>query len=70
MLNEKIIDLQTGEEVIRPYTAAEIKENEAAVKKFNEEAALKAEQEVKRQAAIDKLVVLGLTIDEAKALLA
>jgi hypothetical protein len=69
MLNEKIIDLQTGDEVIREYTAAEIKENEAAVKKFNQEAALKAEKETKRQAAIDKLVLLGLTTDEAKALL-
>lgn len=70
-LTEKIIDVTTGEETIRPYTAEEIAIVEIA--KAKTEAELferQKDQETKeaaRQAVLDKL---GLTADEVAALLA
>ena len=66
MLTEKIIDLQTGEETIRPYTEAEIAEVEAANLKAEEKRELLAEQGIARNALLEKL---GITSDEAKLLL-
>jgi len=65
-LFEKIIDLQTGEETMRPYTAAEIAEVEAAIAagELQRTAAEKAVEN--RQAVLDKL---GLTSDELAALI-
>lgn len=68
---EKIIDITTGEEIIRPYTEEEI----AAVEAHNAQiAALElakvTEQNAKiaaRQAVLDKL---GLTAEEIAVLLA
>jgi hypothetical protein len=65
-LNEKILDVSTGEEVIRPYTADEIKEVEA------EKVKLAAKQKEAQDKAIAKALILeklGLTEDEAKLLL-
>lgn len=65
---ERIIDLNTGKETIRPYTAEEIAEVEAEtdrVKKLNELAATK---EAARTSALAKLAALGLTEDEIAAL--
>lgn len=63
---EKIVNVSTGEETIREYTAQEI----AEVEKSIAEAALKAEvlsaKEAARKSILDKL---GLTLDEAKILL-
>ena len=67
---EKIVDVSTGEETIRPYTAAEIKAVEAAkTKNEAEQAKRDAEEATKaagRQAVLDKL---GLTTEEIAALL-
>lgn len=66
---ERIIDIATGEETIRPYTAAEIAAAEA---EQAEMAAAKAEHDAQeatkaaaRQAVLDKL---GLTAEEIAAL--
>jgi hypothetical protein len=69
--NEKIIDISTGKETIRPFTAEEIAavEAEQAIAKAETDARIK-EQAVKdaaRQLVLDKL---GLTADEITALLA
>jgi hypothetical protein len=66
MLNEKIIDLQTGEEVIRPYTKAEIAEVEAENAKAEEKLIEKAAKAIARQALLERL---GITEEESKLLL-
>jgi DNA-binding NarL/FixJ family response regulator len=65
---EKIINLITGEETYRDYTAAEVAEVEAAQA---EAAARTAETEAKataRASALAKLAALGLSADEIAAL--
>lgn len=65
-LIEKIIDLTTGEEIVKPYTKEQLAEVEvAALKKAERE----AEAEAKAQAKADLLAKLGITEDEAKLLL-
>ena len=62
----KIVNVETGEEVVRDATAAEIAQREVDA---NEAIARKAEAEAKaaqRQAILDRL---GLTADEAKLIL-
>jgi hypothetical protein len=66
MLNEKIIDLQTGEEIIRPYTKAEIAELEAENAKAEEKLIEKAAKATARQAIFARL---GITAEEAALLL-
>ena len=68
---ERIINITTGEETIRPYTADEIAAAEALQTQL---AAEQAERDAKeatkaaaRQTVLDKL---GLTAEEAAALLA
>ena len=66
MLREKIVNIITGEETFRDYTAEEMVE----VEKEQLQAKAKAEAELK--AAADKaalLAKLGITADEAKLLL-
>jgi hypothetical protein len=67
---EKIVNAQTGEEIIRPYTIEEIEASEIeAIKidKINE--SLKAESEAKANARAAILDRLGLTADEVAILL-
>ena len=66
MLNEKIIDLQTGEETIRPYTKAEIAEVEAENAKAEQKLIEKAAKATAREALLERL---GITEEEAKLLL-
>ena len=70
MYQEKIIDITTGKETIRPYTAKEIAEVEAAIEanriEQEQKATAKAEKDAARLAILDKL---GLTADEAAILL-
>jgi len=66
MLNEKIIDLQTGEETIREFTDNEIAEIDAANAKAQAKRQLLAEKETAKQELFAKL---GITSDEAKLLL-
>jgi hypothetical protein len=67
---EKIIDISTGEETIRPYTAEEIAEVEKLQAQFAIEKAKRDSEETAkaaaRQAVLDKL---GLTAEEMVALL-
>lgn len=70
-MKHKIIDLETGKETIRDYTAEEIAqfekdraETEAIV---SQQLAVEQSKNAARQAVLDKL---GLTAEEAAALLA
>jgi len=63
---EKIVDLNNGDEVIKPYTAEQLAEVKAAQIKKAERDAERAEKDAARQAVLDKL---GLTADEVAALL-
>lgn len=65
-MNEKIVDLATGEETLREYTKDEIAEVEAIAAEQAERDAEQAERDAARQAVLDKL---GLSADEVKALL-
>lgn len=68
---EKIIDAITGEETLRPYSAQEIAEATALQTEVDAEAAkLREEQLAKDSARQAVLSKLGLTAEEAAALLA
>lgn len=68
LYQEKIINLETNEIVLRDYSAEEIAEVEAA----QAEALLRTEQAAQKQAAKEaaqaKLAGLGLTTEDLKAL--
>ena len=66
MYKEKIVNVLTGEITWRDYTDAEIAEVEAAQTEAAQRAELELEKEAARQAVLTKL---GLTADEAQALL-
>ena len=74
MTNKIIVDCSTGEVQEIALTAEEIAEREAVALAYAdqkaEEEALEAAQEAAKTSAINKLKALGLTADEAKALLA
>lgn len=67
-LNEKIVNVATGEETIRPFTEEEIAEVERArIEKQNAiDEQIKAD--AAKEVAKSKLTALGLTIDDLKAL--
>lgn len=67
MYKEKIVDAITGNETWRDYTDAEIAKVEAAQAEAEQRAELQSQKEAARQAVLTKL---GLTADEAQALLA
>ncbi len=70
MYQEKIIDISTGKETIRPYTAKEVAEVEANIEatRIEQETKVdaKSKKDAARQAILDKL---GLSADEAALLL-
>jgi hypothetical protein len=66
MYQEKIVNLQTGEEAWRNFSADEIAEIEQEQIRLAAEAAEAAAKEAARQDLLDKL---GITADEAKLLL-
>ena len=66
MYKEKIVNVQTGEETWRDYTAEEIAELEAAQAETAERLVEAEAKEAARQAVLTKL---GLTAEEAQALL-
>ena len=68
MYKEKIFNSETGEEIWRDYTPAEIAEVEKAQAEAAELAVKAAEAQAKREAALSKLAALGLTADDLKAL--
>ena len=66
MLNEKIVNIQTGEETIRNYTKEEIAEAEAEIAKTKERLELAVKAQADKAALLDKL---GISAEEAKLLL-
>lgn len=68
MYKEKIINIQTGKETWRDYTAKEIAEVEKAQAEAQIRMAEAQACEAKRQSALAKLAALGLTEDEIAAL--
>jgi phosphopantetheinyl transferase (holo-ACP synthase) len=66
MIIERIYDAETGETIERPYNEKEIKAFEKAAEKIASEVALFQAKEAARLAVLEKL---GLTADEAAALL-
>jgi hypothetical protein len=72
VLTKVVVDCSTGEQTVLPLTAEEIAEREVAAAAFAEEqAAREAEAAAAAEAkasGIAKLLALGLTEDEANAL--
>jgi len=66
MYKEKIVNVQTGEETWRDYTADEIAAVEAAQAEVAQRQAEAEAKEAARQAVLTKL---GLTAEEAQVLL-
>jgi hypothetical protein len=62
----KIVDVSTGEEIIRDATAEEIKRFEKEAADAAEQNAIESDKANAKQALLDRL---GLTADEAKLLL-
>jgi len=71
-LTKVVVDCSTGEQQVIPLTAEEIAQREADAAAFAaEQAAREAEaaaKEAARQSGIEKLLALGLTEEEAEAL--
>jgi hypothetical protein len=63
---EKIVNVETGEETTRQYTAAEIAQVEARRDELQIEIELEATKATEKAALLERL---GLTQDEAKLLL-
>ena len=70
MLYEKIVDVVTGEETLRPFTAEEIAEYETKAAEIAAEIAQREADEAARLAEKERIAqALGLSIDELKVLL-
>jgi hypothetical protein len=68
MYKEKIVNVETGKEIWRDYTDAEIAEVEKAQAEAQAKVEMEAEAQAKREIAEAKLVALGLTADDLRAL--
>ena len=68
MYKEKIVNVLTGEETWREYTAQEIKEVEAAEIERQKLLQVEVAKATEKAAAQAKLAALGLTTDDLKAL--
>ena len=64
----KIVNTETGEEIVRDANAEELAQMEKDAASWAAELAAKAEAEAKKAAAEAKLAALGLTADDLKAL--
>ena len=65
---EKIINIQTGEETYRDYTAVEVAEVEAGIVEAQARTAEAEAKATARASALAKLAELGLTADEIASL--
>ena len=65
---ERIIDINTGEETIRDYTAAEVAQVEAELLEIKTKAAEAEAKATARASALAKLAALGLSPEEIAAL--
>lgn len=63
----KIVNTQTGEEIVRDANAEELAQMEKDAASYQAELVAKAEAKAKKAALLDRL---GITEDEAKLLLA
>jgi hypothetical protein len=67
---EKIIDITTGEETIRPYTKAEIAEVETTLAQIQSERLIRENEKAAKESAKAALLErLGITAEEAALLL-
>jgi hypothetical protein len=66
---EKIVDVNTGEETLRPYTTEEIALVEESLARAHEAEAEAEAKAAAKASAEGKLAALGLTADEVSALL-
>lgn len=64
----KIVNTQTGEEIVRDANAEELAQMEKDAATYAAGLIAKAEAEAKKAAAEAKLAALGLTSDDLKAL--
>jgi len=64
----KIVNIETGEEIVRDANADELAQMEKDAASYAAELVAKAEAEAKKAAAEAKLQALGLTADDLKAL--
>jgi hypothetical protein len=64
----KIVNTQTGEEIVRDANAEELAQMEKDAASYAAELVAKAEAEAKKAAAEAKLAALGLTADDLRAL--
>ena len=67
-LIKTIFDVETNELEVRPMTDSELAQYQTDYTSATLEAKVKAEEEVKKQAAKAKLEALGLNADDLKAL--
>lgn len=65
---ERIIDINTGKETVRDYTAAEVAEVEAAIVEAQARTVAAEAKATARASALAKLAALGLSADEIAAL--
>lgn len=68
MYKEKIVNVETGEETWRDYTAEEVAEVEKARADAAAIAELESQARAKREVALTKLATLGLNADDLSAL--
>lgn len=68
MYNEKIVDITTGNEIIRAFTPEEIAEIEQNQKIELEDKKQADERKALRESALSKLIDLGLTEEEIATL--
>jgi len=68
MYKEKVIDIETGKEVLRDYTENQIAEAEKAQAIALEQTAKAEARNAAKASALAKLAALGLTADEIASL--
>jgi hypothetical protein len=68
MYKEKVIDLETGKEILRDYTENQIAEAEKAQAIALEQTAKAEAKNSAKASALAKLAALGLSADEIAAL--
>ena len=67
MLYEKIVDITTGEETLRPFTAEETAQYEAKASEISSAVQAASEAEAKREAVLEALAAAaGLGVEEVK----
>ena len=64
----KIVNAETGEEIIRDMNETELLQWETDKAEADQKAALQAQAKAAKEAAQAKLAILGLTTDDLKAL--